>query len=147
MDPGRAHNSASSNYLRYTHLALAFNAEPRFDSIWGVMSCILKWKGKDFPSITDMSIDKGVAKIKSYYPRFAHVKESCKVCFRKVVKLRTYKNTLKPVFGKPFEKQHFWKIFLSFKNNLLGYSKSSFQKESHGGKCQFQCFWNPMSKE
>jgi len=46
--------------------------------------------------------DKGVAEIKSYYPRFAQVKESCKACFRKAVKLYTYENTSKSVFGKPF---------------------------------------------
>ena len=67
------------------------------------MSCFLKWKGKDFLSTTDISTNKGVAKIKSYYPRFTHVKESCKACFRKVVKLHTYENISKPVFGKPFE--------------------------------------------
>ena len=33
-------------------------------------------KGKDFPSTTDICTDKGVAEIKSYYPRFANVKES-----------------------------------------------------------------------
>ena len=43
--------------------------------------------------------DKGVAEIKSYYPRFAHVKESYKACFRKAIKLHTYKNTSKPVFA------------------------------------------------
>ena len=63
------------------------------------MSCILK----DFPSTTDIITDKSVAEIKSYYPRFVHVKEICKTCFRKAVKLHTYKNTSKPVFGKPFE--------------------------------------------
>ena len=36
-----------------------------FDPIWGVMSCILKWKGKDFPSTTDICTDKGVVVIKS----------------------------------------------------------------------------------
>ena len=41
---------------------------------------------------------------------------------RKAGKLHTYENTSKPVFGKPFEKH------LSFENNLLGYSKSNFQK-------------------
>ena len=67
----------------------------------------------------DISKDKGVAEIKSYYPKFAHVKASYKACFRKEVKLHTYDNTSKPVFGKPFEK-NFWKIFLSFENSLLG---------------------------
>ena len=65
------------------------------------MSCILKGKGKDFPSTTDISTDKDVAEIKSYYPRFSHVKKSYKACFRKEVKLYTYENTSKPVFGKP----------------------------------------------
>ena len=55
------------------------------------------------------NIYKGVAEIKSYYPRFAHVKESCKACFRKVVKLHIYENTSKPVFGKPF-------FFFKFEN-------------------------------
>ena len=59
-------------------------------------------KREDFSSTTDISTDKGVVEIKSYYPRFTHVKESCKACFRKVVKLHTYKNTSKSVFGKPF---------------------------------------------
>ena len=34
----------------------------------------------------------------------------------------------------------FRNIFLSFKNSLLGYNRSNFQKESPGGYCQFQCF-------
>ena len=79
-----------------------------------------------------MSIDKGVAEIKPYYPRFVHVKESCKASFRKAVKLHTYENTSKPIFDKNFE-NHFWKIFLSFENSLLGYSKSIFKKESLEG--------------
>ena len=58
-----------------------------------------------------MSIDKGVAKIKSYYPRFAHVKESCKACFRKVRKLHTYENTSKPSIGKPLRKSFLENIF------------------------------------
>ena len=58
--------------------------------------------------------------------------DSCKACFRKAGKFHTYKNTLKPVLGKPFER-HFWKTSLSFENNLLGYSKSIFQKESPRG--------------
>ena len=57
------------------------------------------------------------------------MKESSKACFRKARKLHTYKNASKLVFGKQFEK-HIWKIILSFKNSLLGYSKSIFQKES-----------------
>ena len=146
MDQGKAYNSASSNYLTCMHLALAFNTKSGFDPIWRVMSYILKWKGKYFPSTTDIGTNKGVAEIKSYYPRFAHVKESCKACFRKAVKLHTYKNTSKPVFGKPFEK-YFWKIFLSFENSLLGYSKSIFQKENPGGECQLQYIWKPMSKD
>ena len=60
MDPRKAYNSASNNYLRCTHPTFAFNAESEFDPIWGVMSCILKWKGKGFPS----TIDKGVVEIK-----------------------------------------------------------------------------------
>ena len=68
--------------------------------------------------------------MKSYYPRFAHVKESCKACFRKAVKLHTYKNTLKLVFGKPFCTSFLENIF---ENSFLGYSKSNFQKESLGG--------------
>ena len=56
---------------------------------------------------------------------FAYMKESCKACFRKAVKLHTYENTSKMVFGKPFDK-HFWRIFLSFENSLLRYSKSIF---------------------
>ena len=62
---------------------------------------ILKCKGKDFPSATNISIDKCVVEIEFYYLRFAHVKESCKACFRKVGKLHTYENTSKPGFGKP----------------------------------------------
>ena len=128
MYPGKAYNLASSNCLRCMHPALAFNAKFGFDPIWGVMSCILKWKGKDFPSTMDISKDKGVVETKSYYPTFAHVKESCKACFRKEAKLHTYENTSKSIFWKPFEK-HFWKIFLSFENSLLGYSKSNFKRK------------------
>ena len=51
-------------------------------------------KGKDFPSTKHISTDKGVAEIKSYYPRFAYVKESNKAS--------QYENTSKPVFRKPF---------------------------------------------
>ena len=57
------------------------------------------------------NIYKGVAEIKSYYPRFAHVKESCKACFRKAIKLHTYEITSKPVFGKPFRKSFLENIF------------------------------------
>ena len=59
-------------------------------------------------------------------------RKAVKHALGKAVKLHTYENTSKPVFGKPFEK-HFWKIFLSFENSLLGYSKSIFQKEILGG--------------
>ena len=75
------------------------------------MSCFLKLKGKDFPSTIDICTNKGVAEIKSYYPRFAHVKESCKACFRKAIKIHTYENTSKPVFGKPFRKSFLENIF------------------------------------
>ena len=71
-----------------------------------MVSCFLKLKGKDFPSTIDICTNKGVAEIKSYYPRFAHVKESCKACFRKAIKIHTYENTSKLVFVKLFEK-HF----------------------------------------
>ena len=69
-----------------------------------------KMKGEIFSKHKNICTDKGVAEIKSYYPRFAHVKESYKACFRKAVKLHTYENTSKLVFAKPFE-QRFWKFF------------------------------------
>ena len=65
MDTGKAYNLASSNYLRYMYPAFAFNAESGFDPIWGVTSCILKWKGKDFPSTTNIWVNKGAVEIKS----------------------------------------------------------------------------------
>ena len=73
-------------------------------------------KGKDFPSIKYISTDKGVAEIKSYYPRFAYVKESSKAShIRKYLKAGFSKTILKNIFGK---------YFLSFENSLLGYSES-----------------------
>ena len=83
--------------------------------------------------------DKGVAEIKSYYPRFAYVKESYKACFRKVEKLHTYENTSKLDLENHFE-NHFWKAFLSFENSLLGYSKSNFQKE-RTNRVSHLCIW------
>ena len=48
-------------------------------------------------------MDKGVVEIKSYYPRFIHVRESCTTCFRKIGKLHRYENTSKTVFENHFE--------------------------------------------
>ena len=87
------------------HPALASNAEFGFDMRGYVMH--FEMKGE---RLSKNNIYKGVAEIKSYYPRFAHVKECCKACFRKAGKLQTYQNTSKPTFGKPFEKQ-FWNFF------------------------------------
>ena len=141
MDPRKAYNSASNNYLRCTHPTFAFNAESEFDPIWGVMSCILKWKGKGFPS----TIDKGVVEIK-YTTLGLHMwRKAVKHALGKARKLHTYKNASKLVFGKQFEK-NIWKIILSFKNSLLGYSKSIFQKESEAN-VNFNVFWKPMSKD
>ena len=89
-------------------------------------------EGKDFPSTKDISTDKGLEEIKSYYPRFAHMKESSKAShIRKYLKAGFWKTILKNIFGK---------YFMSFENSLLRYSKSNFQKESPGGQCQFQYF-------
>ena len=96
------------------------------------MSCILKSKGKDFPSTIDIITNKGVAEIKSYYPRFEHVKESCKACLGKQKSIIHTKIHQSLFLENHFE-NHFWKILLSFESNLLRYSKSNFQKESPGG--------------
>ena len=130
MDLGKAYNLASSNYLRYMHLAFAFNAESKFDLIWRVMSCILKWKGKGFPNTIDIWIDKGVAEIKST-TLSSHVEESYKArlgkqesfTYTKIPQSRFLENHL----------QTFLENILSFENSLLGHSKSIFQKESLGG--------------
>ena len=79
-----------------------------------------------------MKANKGAAEIKFYYPN---------VCmWRKAIKhvRKASWKYITPLCGKHF---------FSFKDSLLGYSRSLFQKESPGGQCQFSCFWKPMSKD
>ena len=105
------------------------------------MSCTLKWKSKDFPSTTDICTNKDVAEIKSYYPRFAHVKESCKACFRKVIKLHTYENNLEPVFGKPFER-YFWVLKIVYYDKV----KAFFKRKALEANANFNVFESQCPK-
>ena len=82
-----------------------------------MMSCILKWKVKDFPSTVDIWIDKGVTKIKSitlglqkWRKDVKHAQESKKAShIWKYLKANFLENHLKKK----------WKTFLSFENCLL----------------------------
>jgi len=95
-------------------------------------------EGKDFPSTKDISTDKGVEEIKSYYPRFAHVKESSKAShIRKYLKAGFRKTILKKIFGK---------YFMSFENSLLGYSKSNFQRKALEANANFNVFKSQCPK-
>ena len=93
--PRSTYNSTSSSYLRCASLALALSARSGFDPIQVVCYAIWNERGKTSNRHT-----------KSYYPRFAHVKESCKACIQKQESLHIYnkhKNT-----SKPFLKTHFF---------------------------------------
>ena len=95
-------------------------------------------------------MDKGVVEIKSYYPRFIHVRESCTTYFRKVGKLHRYENTSKTVFGKPFWKsfffffwgKHFWVLKIVYQDIV----KAIFKKKVPEANANFNVFESQCPK-